>query len=62
MNIQGVFGIVNLILPTINLFLIVLGATFTVRQLRENSRARQANLIDNVFEYISLPEMRKARG
>lgn len=52
---------INIILTVIQLLLIVTATVFGLSQLKENTRARQADVIDRVFEYVTSKNIREAR-
>ena len=53
--------IVNLVLSSLQVLLIVIATIYGLSQLRENTRVRQADVIDRVFDYVSSPEIREPR-
>ncbi|MHB8773440.1 MAG: DUF4760 domain-containing protein [Syntrophales bacterium] len=60
-NTQLALSITSVCLNGVQIVFIVIATIFTLRQLRENTKVRQAAVLDKIFEYVSSPEIRNFR-
>ena len=58
---QLAINLTSVCLTGVSLIFIAIATIFAVRQLKENTKVRQAELLDKIFEYVSSPEIRNFR-
>ena len=59
---QLAINLTSVCLTGISLIFVAVATLFAVRQLKENTKIRQAEILDKIFEYVSSPEIRNSRN
>jgi hypothetical protein len=58
---QLAINLTSVCLTGVSLIFVAIATIFAVRQLKENTKVRQAEILDKIFEYVSSPEIRNSR-
>ena len=56
-----ILSLVAVCLSGVQVIIFIIATIYAIRQLKENTRVRQVEVMDKIFEYVSAPDARTAR-